>query len=305
MKIHHFVILFLGAIIFSCKGQKESIAEVETDAGTTIYSFKDSCEHLVLSLSLEVPSGKDSASLQIRDSLISDFIRNAEHPGYEEEGMPGLKPYTGDKNDVQAIVDYYGKADYESLLKQAMSDYEQRIQYLDEDTTMSEEDKKMIKEDIPLWAFDLNIKKTTDNNDFVVYYSQTYVYYGGAHGGIVGTGSLTFDKTTGCKIDHFIKPDATTALQPLIRKGLLRYYAEAGDTITDSQLSERLQIEGKIIPQPQNAEYPNASGDSLTFTYGQYEIACYADGMPSFKIAVKELAPYLTSEGKKMFQKCL
>lgn len=123
--------------------------------------------------------------------------------------------------------------------------------------------------------------------------SQTYCYYGGAHGGVSGTGPITFLKSSGQKVDHFISPDAAKAMQPLLRKGLLRYYADCDEPLTDTQLSERLQIEGTIIPLPRHSAYPNATADSLIFTYQQYEIACYADGMPSFTIAISDLAPYL------------
>lgn len=291
---------FLAAILLSCAGNKTAETPEEADAGTQVYSFKDSCEHLVVSLSLELPLGTDSASMQIRDSLISDFIRGAQQPGYEEDGANSIKPFNGDMGNGQAIVNYYGKACYDKLMDQALNDYKQRTEFLDEDTTMTAEDKTRIREDIPQWAFDFAVKKLTDTLDFVVYNSQAYVYYGGAHGGITGSGALTFSKTDGSMVSQFINPDATQAIQPLIRKGLLLYYKDAGDPITDKELSERLQIEGKTIPQPQQTPYPNATRDSLVFTYGQYEIACYADGMPSFTIAVKDLLPHLTKKGASL-----
>lgn len=287
------IVLVLASLFTSCASKTSVGNEATPESGTKVYAYKDSCQHLVVNLSLELPSGTDSASVAIRDSLISDFVRFVQKPGYVEEGAPGIKPYTGSMDDVQGIVDYYGKADYDFLLKSAMSDYEQRIQYLDEDTTMTEEDKEYIRKDVPLWEFDFSTKKEADSLDIVMYYSQAYVYYGGAHGGIVGSGAMSFEKQTGRKIGRFIKEDATAALQPLLRKGLLRYYAECSDTITDQQLSERLQINGTLVPLPRNAAYLNSTYDSLVFVYGQYEIACYADGMPTFEIALKDLAPYL------------
>ena len=284
--------------MFSCVGNKAAGENASVDAGTKVYVYKDSCQHLVVSASLEVPTGNDSVSLQIRDSLVADFIRCVSAPGIQEEGTTGVEPYKGDMSKIQDVVDYYGKAAYDSLLKMALADYEERTAFLEEDTTMLEEDKERIKNDVPQWAFDFDCKKTVDAESFTVYHSQIYCYYGGAHGGVTGTGAMTFNKATGTKIDRFINPDATKALQPLIRKGLIAYYSEYGDTINDQQLSERLQIEGTIIPQPRNTPYPNATGDSLTFTYGQYEIACYADGMPSFRLSVKDIEPYLTPEAK-------
>lgn len=292
--------LTVATILTSCGGQRQANEEtIETDTRTQTYIYKDSCKLLALSLSIELPLGKDSASVQIRDSLIAEFVSCASNPGYSDGDTPVIKPYRGDGKDAQALVDYYGRTAYERLLKMVSSEYEERMQYLDEDTTMTEEDKAQIRSDFPQWAFDLKIAKSIDTESYVVYSSQTYCYYGGAHGGIIGD-DLTFEHSTGKKIEHFIKADATASIQPLIRKGLMHYYSEAGDPVTDKQLSERLQIEGNRIPLPQRATYPNVSGDSLVFTYAQYEIACYADGMPSFSLSVNDLLPYLTPEGKAL-----
>lgn len=295
MKYRLLLILAIATLFTSCTEQKK-VPTQETDAGTKIYTFADSCQHLIVNLSLELPLGTDSASMEIRDSLIADFIRNTEHPGYEEEGTQNIKPYTGNMNDPEAIVEYYGRADYDYLLKLAKNDYNQRIEFLEEDTTMTEEDKQSIMDDVPMWAYDLKISRTTDTPRFTVYSSEAYVYFGGAHGGVAGSGTLTFNKTTGKMITEMIARNHATDMQGLLRKGLLNYYAEAGDTITDAQLSERLQLTTPYVPLPVMEPCPNATGDSIIFTYGQYEIACYADGMPSFKLAVKDIKRYLNKE---------
>lgn len=301
-KLMLMMLMTIVGIFSSCSGQKSAEDTESEDAGTKVFCFKDSCQHLVVSLSLELPMGKDSASMQIRDSLIADFIQNVQHPGYAEEDNV-IKPYTGDYTDPQLLVDYYGKAGYEYLLKLSKSDYDDRMQYLEEDTTMTDEEKQNIMQDVPQWAYDLTVKQVSDTLGIMVYFSQVYIYCGGAHGGIGGTGALTFDKDTGNKISCFVKPDATKALQPMIRKGLRQYYAECGETISDNELTERLMMEGTIVPLPQSAVYPNTTADSLIFTYGQYEIASYADGMPSFKLAVKDLKEYLCPKGKALLEK--
>lgn len=297
-----YLILSIAICLLGLGSCSDSDSGSGTSAGTKVFCFKDSCQHLVVSLSLELPMGKDSASMQIRDSLIADFIQNVQHPGYAEEDNV-IKPYDGDDTDPQLLVDYYGKAGYEYLLKLSKSDYDDRMQYLEEDTTMTDEEKQNIMQDVPQWAYDLTVKQVSDTLGIMVYFSQVYIYCGGAHGGIGGTGALTFDKVTGNKISCFVKPDATKALQPMIRKGLRQYYAECGETISDKELTERLMIEGTIVPLPQSAVFPNTTADSLIFTYGQYEIASYADGMPSFKLAVKDLEAYLTTKGKALLEK--
>lgn len=294
--------LFVLALTCSCTGQKPTGNDNGTSAaeGTMTYTFKDSCKHLVVSLSLELPLGEDSATMLIRDSLIEDFVFNAQQPGYDMEGTHYVKRFAGDYSDPQAIVDYYGKADYDFLLRQAKADYDDRMQYLESDTTMTAEDRERIKNDVPMWEYDFSVKALSDTLGIVVYQSQMYVYYGGAHGGVAGSGALTFSKATGEKIRCFIADRHTSAMQPMIRRGLLQYYRLAGETLSNAELDDRLQIDSKQIPLPVDAAYPNATADSLIFTYRQYEIACYADGMPSFTLPVKQLLPYLTPQAKAL-----
>lgn len=288
--------ILLLTLICSCTGQKAADVEV----GTQTFCFSDSCPHLTVKFSLELPIRTDDAATMMRDSLIADFMRNALQPVEiaDDDEKNLITPYNGDMTDAQAIVDYYGKAVYEFLLEQALDDFNYRIQYLEEDSTMTAEEKEEIKNATPQWCFELTIARTTDAKDFVVYNSFAYVYYGGAHGGVSGTGAMTFNKATGQKISAFINADAANALQPALRKGLQRYYSECGEQLTNDELSDRLQLLDTIIPLPINTPQPNAAGDSLIFTYRQYEIACYADGMPSFAIAAKDLLPHLTGEGK-------
>lgn len=295
----HLAFVFLLA---SCTG-KPTPESTTIDDGTMTYTFKDSCQHLTMSLSLEVPAGKDSASVQICDSLIADFIRSINNPGYGGEDDEVIPPCAYNRDDIQSLVNHYGRAAYQNLLKMALDDYEERTAYLAEDSDMTDEEREEIMNDIPQWKYCLDITQVTNAHAFVVYNSQSYCYFGGAHGGVTGTGAITFDKATGSKIERFIFSDATLAMQPIIRQGLRQYYSEYGDTITDDEFSERIQIEGTIIPLPQRTPSLNATADSLIFTYGQYEIACYADGMPSFSLPIKALLPYLTPEAKALTEK--
>lgn len=290
--------LLFAMTLVSCSVKKAD--DVTTSDGQTqTFTFMDSCQHLTMSLSLQLPTGRDSASLQIRDSLVAEFVRSVCRPCYDNDEEP-IEPFKADSDDGQALVDYYGQTVYKRLLAYATYDYEQRMSYLDEDTTMTNEEKEQIRADIPMWEFDLTISKTTDAPLFVVYDASAYCYYGGAHGGVVGAGAMTFVKQTGHKMKRFVREDAAVAMQPLIRKGLLQYYREGRDTLTDAQLSERLLIEDEVIPLPVRTPCPNAAGDSLVFTYEQYEITAYADGMPTFALPVQELLPYLTSEAREL-----
>lgn len=297
----HLAFVFLLA---SCTGKQtaESTAESSMDEGTQTYTFTDSCQHLTMSLSLEVPVGKDSASIQICDSLVAEFIRSINNSGYGDEDGETISPCAYNRDDIQSLVDYYGRATYQDLLKMALDDYKERMAYLAEDSDLTDEEREQFMNDFPQWEFYLDINRITETDAFVVYNSDSYRYYGGAHGGVVGTGPITFDKSTGSKIERFILDNSTFSMQPLLRKGLLQYFCENGDTITDQQLPDRLFIDGNVIPLPGRTPYPNATADSLIFIYSQYEIACYADGMPSFSLPIKDLLPYLTPEAKAIIK---
>lgn len=294
-----FIGLLSVAVLTSCRSTIRTEQQSSLSEETQIYQFEDSCQHLVLKVSVELPTGNDSISECVRDSLLSVFADNMRLPGYGSDQTP-TSIYSGPKDDIQALVNYYAKAAYHKLLTSALADYEERMMYLQTDTTLSAEDRQMIEENTPQWEYDLTVQKMVQTPIFAVYRSQGYMYCGGAHGGVVGAGSLTFDCRTGCKIDRFVDPSAVQSMQPLLRKGLMQFYQEGYETFSEQDLNEHLQIEGTLIPLPQQTAYPNAAGDSLTFTYGQYEIACYADGMPSFSLSVAEVAPYLTDEGRAL-----
>ena len=84
----------------------------------------------------------------------------------------------------------------------------------------------------------------------------------------------------------------------LLIAGMLRYYKEADVEMTQDELLDNLMIEDRTIPLPVWEPYPTAEG--LVFTYQQYEIASYAEGMPSFTVPYEEIQPYLTEEFRQL-----
>ena len=90
-------------------------------------------------------------------------------------------------------------------------------------------------------------------------------------------------------------------MQPLLKKGLKEYFNEAGDDVikTDKQLMENLQLSDDakgLIPLPAWMPCPDEKGKGLAFIYQQYEIACYAVGMPNFVLTWDELKPFLRED---------
>ena len=119
---------------------------------------------------------------------------------------------------------------------------------------------------------------------------------GGAHGGLIGQGPMTFDKRDGHRIENFFQPEAEAALQTALKKGLLEYYSDNGAEFSEEDLFDRLFLEGDVIPLPVQHPYPTTEG--LVLTYQQYEIASYADGMPAFVLPYEVALPYLTDDAK-------
>ena len=56
-----------------------------------------------------------------------------------------------------------------------------------------------------------------------------------------------------------------------------------------------------IIPLPKQYE-PYPSADGIVFTYAQYEIACYAAGMPTFTIPYSDVQPFLSEDFLKIIK---
>lgn len=97
-----------------------------------------------------------------------------------------------------------------------------------------------------------------------------------------------------------IRPDCVAEIQPLLRGGLLQYFADCGEEITDDELNDLLFIErGELIPLPVSEPYPSADG--ITFIYNQYEIASYAMGMPEFTISWDDAEAFQIYELNKMW----
>ena len=71
--------------------------------------------------------------------------------------------------------------------------------------------------------------------------------------------------------------------------------------MAEEEMRERLQIEGDLIPLPAWTPYPTAEG--LCFVYQQYEIASYADGMPSFTLPVDDVQAWLTPEARAILNR--
>lgn len=255
---------------------------------TETFEFADSTAHAHLTIKAELPVATKGAPAAIRTKLIEVMDRQLSHIGtYEQDRM--FPAFEGNADDSKALMDYYRGKAFETIATVSQADFDERKQYIDED------------EEIPGWEYDFSLTRTSETDRYVIFLSEDIVFSGGAHGGIIGCGPLTFDKKDGHLVEKFLKDSALQEMQPLLRKGLVQYYASNGQEIQPEQLGEYLTLSGDVIPYPVWAPIPTPEG--LDFTYQQYEIASYADGMPSFTLPYEEVLPFLTEDAKKLIRK--
>ncbi len=299
-----FLITAVSLSFASCGNKNAETAEIEDAFAYPLeienYTFSDSSKYANISIKAVLPMAKDSVSQVIRDSLVN-IIGNSirSYQGSQmEDSKPLIAKYNGDEKDAKSMLDYYSKAVSKLLNSQAKEDYDERVKYWEEDTTLTEEQRKEFKEGVTPWDYSMDVTKTSEDSTFVVFNDTEYAYIGGAHGGVFGWGGITFRFSDGSIVKDFLKDNAVKDMQPLLKKGLKEYFNENADEkiTTDQQLMEQLMLpeESKgLIPLPAWTPSPDEKGKGLVFTYQQYEIACYAVGMPSFVLTWEELKPFL------------
>ena len=301
-----FLITAVSLSFASCSNKPETV-ELENAFAYPLeienYTFSDSSKYANISIKVVLPVAKDSVSQIIRDSLVN-IIGNSIR-SYQGSQMEDTKPliakYNGDEKDAKSMFDYYSKEVSKMLNSQAKDDYDERVKYWEEDTTITEEQRKEYKESITPWDYSMDVTKTFEDSTYVVFSGSEYAYIGGAHGGVFGFGGITFRFSDGSKVNGFLKDNVVKEMQPLLKKGLKEYFNENADDkiTTDQQLMENLQLSGEngnLIPLPAWMPCPDEKGKGLVFTYQQYEIACYAVGMPSFVLSWDELKPFLKED---------
>ena len=149
-------------------------------------------------------------------------------------------------------------------------------------------------------------------NKYVTYVENYDIYTGGAHGSHIVTG-LTFRKSDGCLMGwKILDLNKKAEIIALIKEELRDYFAfsEEDGPLTDEQLYEQLQLWDNPDTPENELEYgvplpytpPYVSREGLAFVYQQYEIACYAAGLPSFIISFDKIRDFLSPEGRELLE---
>ncbi|MBR5108200.1 MAG: DUF3298 domain-containing protein [Bacteroidales bacterium] len=280
----------LAAVACRPSGGKDLITET--------LNYEESAAHADLSMKVELPvSGQSAAADRIRATLVEVMDAQLSHIGsYEEDRL--FPEYEGDRSKTEFLVTYYRDKALEAIGRLSQEDYDERVASIEENDGLTDGQRKEFIDQMSGWEYDFNLLKDRETDKCVVFISQDYVYLGGAHGGVIGRGGLTFDKKDGHLVEKMLDPACLDAIQPLLRKGLTQYFSDNDMEVTPEELDNYLFLETGVIPFPAWTPYP--SEDGLVFTYQQYEIAAYAAGMPEFTIPFADLLPYLTPEAKAL-----
>ena len=268
------------------------------DLQTETLNYEDSKAHADLSIKVELPvAGQGAAADRIRASLTEVMDGQLSHIGsYEEERL--FPAFEGDFSKTESLVMYYRDKALEAIGQLSQEDYDERVNSIEENDGLTDGQRKEILADMPGWEYDFSLLKDRETDRYVVFLSQDYVYLGGAHGGVVGRGGLTFDKKEGALMEKMVDSANLDAVQPLLRKGLSQYFSDNEMEVAPEELDNSLFLETGVIPFPAWTPYPSEEG--LVFTYQQYEIAAYAAGMPEFTVPYADILPYLTPEAKAL-----
>lgn len=297
-KLQLFVIIAAAASFVFC-GCKSSAPKSATDSTVTA----DGCDTLVVSrvsygdtqedstmeyaLSVDYPQGDDSLAIGARQLVARELaaLYMPQENEMEDEYRKRYPAYKGSIDNGQVLVDFYGKGSMGYLMDNR------------------KEMRKLFGEgeELPPLYQKATVCKVAETDRYVTFSITDEINMGGAHGAF-RSHNVNLSKRTFAPVDHPVDTTQVKALQPLLRKGVLEYMKDAGETdATDATLNNLLTLElNGLIPLPAHAPY--AEGDSLCFVYQQYEIAPYAYGLVNFKIAYKDIKPYLSPEGKALFK---
>lgn len=177
--------------------------------------------------------------------------------------------YDGDSQDVKAMVDF------------------DRNEFLGLETGS------------PNSYFQQTVKMVEDNDRYVSYCCDGWIYMGGAHGTSFKEGA-TFNKANGERFTYKMFKNSDL-LTELIKSALKKQYFEPlleGNDVTFEQAVYSEVAESFPLSEAE----PWIQNDSVVFNYADYEIAAHVFGLPECSIPYEKLKDDLTDEGKAFFE---
>lgn len=148
------------------------------------------------------------------------------------------------------------------------------------------------------YEFQSSFKPIFSSDSLLSYIFTDYVYLGGAHGGSLAVGQ-TFNVDSGERLTNanIFDADKMPAVIELVKDCLWNQYFKE-DAGEDGTLADMLLIKPDDLALP--VFPPVFDSEGLIFTYQQYEIACYAEGMPSCIISYDRVKPFMRPETARL-----
>ena len=237
------------------------------------YAFADSMLHC--NIVADVPQGDDSLAVGVRAYVNAQLDSLSSVHAFDASRSAG---YGGDLTDGQALVDFYGKLNVDSM---------RAMQSPDGGAPEFQ------------CSYDVAIRLAAQSERYVTYSVDQYVYSGGAHGSAVSY-CVNILKSSGRVLGATVDAAQLDALQPLLLHGVTTYINAQGQKVTEDEALKLLFIDKGIIPLPAHAPY--LAADGLHFVYQQYEIGPYAMGMVSFTLPYDKVKPYMTAEALQLLE---
>lgn len=161
-----------------------------------------------------------------------------------------------------------------------------------------------IEDDISVtYDYSVNFRPIFESDSLLTYSFSSYGYSGGAHGAAAEL-TQTFNKNNGIRLTfaNAFVPGSLDKLKEIIKNELWEQYFKpeipADDSTEDVSLSDMLLIENDSLPLPVCPPY--FMPDGIHIIYQQYEIACYAAGMPTCVIPYETVKPLLNADVKAL-----
>ena len=241
--------------------------------------------NIVCKITAAYPKGDDSLSAGIRKFIAGELAAlYLPHNDIDDDSQSAKFPfYKGSTDNGKQTVDFYGNG---------------TMRYL-EGLRQEWKSSSGAGNEFPALSQQITVALAETAARYITYSVTGDSYLGGAHHSATSY-SRNISRSTYKPVDNILNGNKLKALQPLLRKSILRCVIASGvDSATDSTLNNYIILpDDGLVPLPVHS--PWIEKDSVKFMYQQYEIASYAMGAISFSVAAKDIMPYLTGEAKAL-----
>lgn len=149
------------------------------------------------------------------------------------------------------------------------------------------------------YEYQINFAPEFESDSLLTYVYNTYCYLGGAHGSAISR-AATFVVSTGRRLTYsnIFRPGSRQEVIALVRNAIWRQYFQP--TLSSTEEGAPTTLKEALLIEPESMDLPICGPEfgpkGVTFTYGQYEIAPYAAGMPACTLPYSELRSLLSPD---------